>query len=52
MDYSNKEEKAIIDYLNKFRGDYPDYITFMDKRLDETNQTEPWYKRIYNKIKK
>lgn len=50
MDYNNEAEKVVIDKINKFRGDYPEYITFMDKRLDETS--EPWFLRIYNKLTK
>ena len=48
MDYNNEPEKAVIDKINKFRGDYQKYITYMDKRLDNT--TEPWFLRIYNKL--
>lgn len=48
MDYNNVPEKAVIDIINKFRGDFPDYITFMDKRLDE--KSEPWFLRIYNNM--
>ena len=50
MDYNNEPERFVIDKINKFRGDFPDYITFMDKRLDES--AEPWYLRIYNKLVK
>ncbi len=48
MDYNNKPERAVIDKINKFRGDFPEYITFMDKRLDENS--EPWFLRLYNKM--
>lgn len=50
MDYNNEPEKFVIDKINHFRGDYPDYITFMDKRLDK--DSEPWFLRIYNQIVK
>ncbi len=50
MDYNNEPEKFVIDKINHFRGDYPDYITYMDKRLDK--DSEPWFMRIYNKIVK
>lgn len=50
MDYANEPERVIMDRINKFRGDYPNYITFMDKRLDDSS--EPWFLRIYNKIPK
>lgn len=46
MDYNNPPEREVIDRINKFRGDYPAYITFMVKRLDDTS--EPWFLRIYN----
>ncbi len=52
MNYENKEEKFVIDKINRFRGDYPEYITFMDKKIDGCENTEPWYKRIYQKLKK
>ena len=52
MNYENKEEKAVIDKINRFRGDYPDYITFMDKKIEGCENTEPWYKRVYRKLKK
>ena len=48
MDYNNPPEKAVIDALNESRGDYPDYVTFMDKRLEETS--EPWFLRVYNNL--
>ena len=48
MDYSSKAEKTVIDKINKFRGDFPDYVTYMDKKLNTIS--EPWYLRIYKKI--
>ena len=50
MNYKNPAEKAVIDRINKFRGDYPDYITFMDKKLNNTEEHKPWYQRIFEKI--
>lgn len=52
MNYKNAPEKAVIDELNKFRGDYPDYITFMDKRLDKSGKSKPWYERVFESMKK
>lgn len=44
MDYSNPSEKKVIDKINSERGDYPDYITFMDKKLSDSDK--PWYERV------
>ena len=46
MNYNNPQEKAVIDKINKYRGDYPDYITFMDKKLTTAKNHTPWYKRV------
>ncbi len=50
MDYNNPAEKEVIDQINKFRGDYPDYITFMDKKLTESDEHTPWYQRVLEKM--
>ena len=50
MNYNNPSEKAVIDEINKFRGDYPDYITFMDKKLDNSAENNPWYERVFEKM--
>lgn len=50
MDYNEPAQKAVIDKINSIRNDYPDYVTFMDKRLDEFDESEPWYKRIFKKM--
>ena len=50
MNYNNPSEKAVIDEINKFRGDYPDYITFMDKKLDKSAENNPWYERVLEKM--
>lgn len=52
LNYENEAEKAVIDTLNECRGDYPDYITYMDKRIDESNNSKPWYQRVFEKLKK
>ena len=44
LDYSNPAEKRVIDKINSERGDYPDYITFMDKQI--SNSDKPWYDRV------
>ena len=46
MNYQNPAEKKVIDRINKFRGDYPDYITFMDKKLNDSIDKKPWYQRV------
>ena len=46
MDYNNPDEKIVIDKINQFRKDYPDYITFMDKKLTTAKNHTPWYKRV------
>ena len=43
LDYSNPPEKRIIDKINSVRGDYPDYVTYMDKKIGESSI--PWYER-------
>ncbi len=52
MDYNNPDEKEVIDQINKFRGDYPDYITFMDKKITKDKEHKPWYQRIVEKMHK
>ena len=50
MDYNDSTVKFIIDKLNSLRGDFPDYITYMDKKL--ISGTESWYERVAKLLKK
>ena len=46
LDYSNHNEQKIINKINADRGDYPDYITFMHKKLKETDNDTLWAERV------
>lgn len=37
LDYSNQSERKIIDKINENRKDYPDYVTYMHKKLKDNN---------------
>ena len=45
LDYSNPKEHAIIDKINADRGNYPDYVTFMHKKLKDTGDVT-WAERV------
>ena len=44
LNYSNPSERRIIDKINSVREDYPDYVTYMDKKIAESSV--PWYERV------
>lgn len=46
LDYSNPLERKIIDKINATRGDYPEYITFMHKKLKDNSKDNTWANRI------
>ena len=45
LDYSNPNEKKIIDKINADRGDYPEFVTFMYKKLKD-NGDITWAERV------
>lgn len=46
LNYDNPLERKIIDIINAHRQDYPEYTTFMDKKLRNHETNKPWYERI------
>jgi len=51
MEENNLSEKQIIDILADERIDYPDYVSFMYKKLPNAKDKTPWYERIKLNIK-
>ena len=46
LDYSTQSERKIIDKINDSRNDYPNYVTYMHKKLKDNNTNIPWAERI------